>query len=445
MKSIDSDTQMLVYENYNKFIKATDTIRGMKDNIDEINKETMTIVTNVDCIQTITEKIKKSLQGTVEKTEHLVKLRKLLQKLEYIFDLPIRLSRAIELGLYEQAVKNYNSGMVVLRQQESLIPAFKGVANESKDIIEKLRVRLKELTSNTDDTITGTKLGEYYSLLMLLNEPRETLRSDFVEKYKNRMGNRLSAFSSTVIEGEDIVSFVHRLDENILEYSVDQCRVYASLFMKCENTQDNTQAKNVLTEVNKSFFVAYINILKTKYKSETIGSDIDKLSASLKHVVASAKNARSIVCYPRLSDKASEIVEGVVRQQVDVLFNALRDKVGSRLVHIQEHIDNKTGGEGETPSWLHEIGNEVSIMIAGDIEASLKDVKRVCNITVTLLQDMVKVFNALVKGHVHDFFLWTNRYYSSSNNYIYICLLTYPCIVLLRFSLTLMIVLSMKE
>ena len=34
IKSLDSDMQMLVYENYNKFISATDTIRSMKSNVD---------------------------------------------------------------------------------------------------------------------------------------------------------------------------------------------------------------------------------------------------------------------------------------------------------------------------------------------------------------------------------------------------------------------------
>ena len=34
IKSLDSDMQMLVYENYNKFISATDTIRTMKSSID---------------------------------------------------------------------------------------------------------------------------------------------------------------------------------------------------------------------------------------------------------------------------------------------------------------------------------------------------------------------------------------------------------------------------
>jgi Vps51/Vps67 len=34
IKSLDSDMQMLVYENYNKFIYATETIRSMKSNVD---------------------------------------------------------------------------------------------------------------------------------------------------------------------------------------------------------------------------------------------------------------------------------------------------------------------------------------------------------------------------------------------------------------------------
>jgi hypothetical protein len=34
IKNLDSDMQMLVYENYNRFISATDTIRTMKSNVD---------------------------------------------------------------------------------------------------------------------------------------------------------------------------------------------------------------------------------------------------------------------------------------------------------------------------------------------------------------------------------------------------------------------------
>lgn len=39
IKSLDSDMQQLVYENYNKFISATDTIRAMKSNVDGMSTD----------------------------------------------------------------------------------------------------------------------------------------------------------------------------------------------------------------------------------------------------------------------------------------------------------------------------------------------------------------------------------------------------------------------
>lgn len=39
IKNLDSDMQQLVYENYNKFITATDTIRTMKHSLDAMETE----------------------------------------------------------------------------------------------------------------------------------------------------------------------------------------------------------------------------------------------------------------------------------------------------------------------------------------------------------------------------------------------------------------------
>jgi hypothetical protein len=39
IKNLDSDMQQLVYENYNKFIAATDTIRAMKENVDSMEAD----------------------------------------------------------------------------------------------------------------------------------------------------------------------------------------------------------------------------------------------------------------------------------------------------------------------------------------------------------------------------------------------------------------------
>ena len=46
IKSLDSDMQMLVYENYNKFISATDTIRKMKNRVEVHISHMLTALTS---------------------------------------------------------------------------------------------------------------------------------------------------------------------------------------------------------------------------------------------------------------------------------------------------------------------------------------------------------------------------------------------------------------
>lgn len=46
IRSLDSDMQMLVYENYNKFISATETIKRMKNNVEAMETD----IDDVKCV-----------------------------------------------------------------------------------------------------------------------------------------------------------------------------------------------------------------------------------------------------------------------------------------------------------------------------------------------------------------------------------------------------------
>lgn len=43
IRSLDSDMQMLVYENYNKFISATETIKRMKNNVEAMEEDMVSV------------------------------------------------------------------------------------------------------------------------------------------------------------------------------------------------------------------------------------------------------------------------------------------------------------------------------------------------------------------------------------------------------------------
>lgn len=114
-RSLDSDMQMLVYENYSKFITATDMIRRMKENVEGMESDMNRLLHNIHDIQRTTSAIEQQLTPNRERVENLVGVSRLLKRLEFLFELPGRLEKSIQLGAYEQAVKSaHNIRMICI-------------------------------------------------------------------------------------------------------------------------------------------------------------------------------------------------------------------------------------------------------------------------------------------------------------------------------------------
>jgi hypothetical protein len=82
IKNLDTDLQMLVYENYNKFISATDTIKRMKSNIFGMEGNMDQLLQKIMSVQSKSDGVNTSL---FEKREHIEKLhrtRNLLRKVQ---------------------------------------------------------------------------------------------------------------------------------------------------------------------------------------------------------------------------------------------------------------------------------------------------------------------------------------------------------------------------
>ena len=61
IKILDSDLQMLVYENYTKFIKATDTIGRMRDDVDGMEDEMQSLAATITKISEGSNRINTNL------------------------------------------------------------------------------------------------------------------------------------------------------------------------------------------------------------------------------------------------------------------------------------------------------------------------------------------------------------------------------------------------
>ncbi|KAF0734677.1 hypothetical protein AaE_009128, partial [Aphanomyces astaci] len=128
IKELDTNMQMLVYENYNKFISATDTIRKMKTNVESMESEVKKVVDSMGKITVQSENVSNALapfrsKGCIQ-VEKLVGVRRLLKRLEFIFQLPQRLKSAMKAQEYDKATKYFVVANRILKRYQH-IASFK--------------------------------------------------------------------------------------------------------------------------------------------------------------------------------------------------------------------------------------------------------------------------------------------------------------------------------
>ncbi|KAJ6723343.1 hypothetical protein OIU74_007832 [Salix koriyanagi] len=144
IKNLDTDLQMLVYENYNKFISATDTIKRMKSNIVGMETSMEQLLGMITSVQSRSDGVNTSL---FEKREHIEKLHRthnLLRKVQFIYDLPARLGKCIKSEAYADAVKFYIGAMPIFKAYgDSSFQDCKQASEEvMATIIKKLQGKL---------------------------------------------------------------------------------------------------------------------------------------------------------------------------------------------------------------------------------------------------------------------------------------------------------------
>ncbi|KAJ6940825.1 hypothetical protein NC651_006839 [Populus alba x Populus x berolinensis] len=191
IKNLDTDLQMLVYENYNKFISATDTIKRMKTNIvgmeanmeQLLDKACAKFLIFIMTVQSRSDGVNTSL---FEKREHIEKLhrtRNLLRKVQFIYDLPARLGKCIKSEAYADAVRFYIGAMPIFKAYgDSSFQDCKRASEEAMDtIIKNLQGKL------FSDSESIQARAEAAVLLKQLDFPVDSLKAKLFEKLEQSL------------------------------------------------------------------------------------------------------------------------------------------------------------------------------------------------------------------------------------------------------------------
>ncbi|ORY36258.1 hypothetical protein LY90DRAFT_60018 [Neocallimastix californiae] len=234
-KQLDSEMKGLIYDNYRKFINANDSIQNMRKEIDNIDTEMNNLFDKVKNITKTSSEINNSLETSREKIHKLNSINLLLKKLQFILELPARLSHCIDQNppQYSQAVFYYSKTEKLLKKYKD-ISGFSKIDEECQEIMKEISKKIK-----INDTAKPMKESSVnVGLLIGLHFPP-------IQIYKE--------YSSYAL-----IRLKEILDENQIKESTDESN-------EEQLKKINTLNEKFLNELN-IFIVSYTNYFLEKDK-----------------------------------------------------------------------------------------------------------------------------------------------------------------------------------
>ncbi|KAK3094365.1 hypothetical protein FSP39_000798 [Pinctada imbricata] len=279
IRSLDSDMQTLVYENYNKFISATDTIRKMKNDFKKMEDEMDHLATNMATITEFSGKISGTLQDRRQQITKKSGVHSLLKRLQFLFELPARLNKCIEMQAYSQAVRYYSKAKRILHQYQHM-PSFQGINEDCSQIIQHLCQKLREQFKDKESS--PKQLADCVDLLLQLNEPAEGLCEEFLSHARQKIDGDLQLLERQIrlhvgedvekLEGESPGQAYLTTPMDVLEFVDNGCNGFLSnicLVIASYNDMflNRLQDDENLDAIALKKLVHFVNDLMEKYFS----------------------------------------------------------------------------------------------------------------------------------------------------------------------------------
>ncbi|PQQ13923.1 vacuolar protein sorting-associated protein 51 homolog [Prunus yedoensis var. nudiflora] len=352
IKNLDTDLQMLVYENYNKFISATDTIKQMKSNIVSMEANMEQLLEKIMSVQCRSDGVNTSL---FEKREHIEKLhrtRNLLRKVQFIYDLPARLGKCIKSEAYADAVKFYTGAMPIFKAYgDSSFQDCKRASEEAVTIIIK---NLQGKLFSDSESIQAR--AEAAVLLKQLDFPVDSLKVKLLEKLEQSVAGlqlKIEDIGNASVDSNDTStdSVPATAHETSVREFAEAIRAYRVIFPDSE-----MQLTKLAQDLVSRHFETTEQYIKTQIWSANLLGVLriiwrDVLLMDDQQILSSAKQISDALtkAHTRQKDKGEEYIlqvaleggkKAVLQGSMDVLldFRQLLDDNLGLLVKLKDLI-----------------------------------------------------------------------------------------------------------
>ena len=160
VRTLDSSMQTLVYENYSRFIDATDAIRSIGINVQANQTNLTKLQTNMQIVSDTSMDVESTVGTLRDQVVEKIRVKRLLQRLDTLLKLPVTLRQQITSGRYRWATKSYLSADSILRKHSTGFESLQRIEIECHDILETLLVDVRRKLLHWSGDSTGLLLED---------------------------------------------------------------------------------------------------------------------------------------------------------------------------------------------------------------------------------------------------------------------------------------------
>lgn len=396
--NLDSDLQMLVYENYNKFISATDTIRRMKDNVVGMETNMEQLLEKITSVQSKSDTVNASLCERRECIENLNRTRSLLRKVQFIYDLPSRLTKCIKSEAYADAVKYYVGALPVLKAYGQ--SSFEKCRKESEEAIGTVIKHLQARLFTDSEPVEAR--AEAVVLLKQLGFPVDNLKTKVLEAKLEHFLLELQAEARqenhAVADSEK--SSEHMSDSVLkqpVENSKDSIGEFAKMVTAYRIIFPNSEKR--LTEVAIDLFNKHFACLRQPEKGNASAAE---LISALRVICADVRRMHEVLPEAGLPEYAIKAAETAIKQHVSNTFSRLFSQVTGVLAILQSQHRERESPEKMKPLQVA-LDSGKNALLQGSLDV-LMDFRQLLDDNLELLVKLRDVYIDWVQGGFQDFF-----------------------------------------
>ncbi|KAH7639298.1 vacuolar protein sorting 51 [Dermatophagoides farinae] len=344
IQTLDSEMQTLIYENYNKFISATETVKKMTSHFDKMEHELNLLSTNMDKITSRSNDIAKNLNGKREQLTQMSAKNTLLEKIQFILELPNKMKQLIDRNEYNKAVDDYLNAKYSLDKFAHL-SSFRNIQTDCNEMLAEIRRHFYEQLA--DENLTTIQLNDSISYLAKLNECPSNLCGKYFEMCEKKMNTSLNEIKlQTKSDGPDrpdILEFIDNVCNNYIGTLNECIQFYSDCFVvghknlaiQTINEDMESRLKIFVDQRMEDLFDIIVEQIRNEQK---IPNNIIMFVRALDRFYRRIQMLNNIVGFSDFSRKSLDIIYQSTKDQCDHLLNDLLTKFYEELSNVRHDI-----------------------------------------------------------------------------------------------------------